>query len=317
MTERLAARYRRFAEAEARGHSPLYEALATGVAGDPAVLAFLAALPPAKQQPNLLFAAMRFICGTPADWGAFRAGLLGHAPAIRAVMMARATQTNEPARCAVLLPVLARLPQPLALIEVGASAGLCLLPDRYGYDYGRRLGGGPPVFACRLAGGLAPPDAVPKVVWRAGLDLDPVDVADEDQMAWLEALVWPDQPHRLARLRAAVAVARQAPPRIVRGNLLHDLSALAAQAPQNATLVVFHTAVLAYVTDIAARAAFVDAVRGCGAVWISNEAPGVFPEIAARAGTPPRPGSFLLAVDGKPVAWTDPHGAWATGAVPR
>ncbi len=50
-------------------------------------------------------------------------------------MTTRSTQTSEPGRCATLLLLLARLPQPLALLEVGASAGLCLLPDRYGYDY--------------------------------------------------------------------------------------------------------------------------------------------------------------------------------------
>ena len=59
--------------------------------------------------------------------------------ALRAVMLERSTQTNEPGRCAALLPVLAGLPEPLALLEVGASAGLCLLPDFYGYDYGRTI----------------------------------------------------------------------------------------------------------------------------------------------------------------------------------
>lgn len=59
-----------------------------------------------------------------------------HADEIAATMAVRTTQTNEPARCATLLPVLAHLPQALALLEVGASAGLCLLPDYYAYDYG-------------------------------------------------------------------------------------------------------------------------------------------------------------------------------------
>ena len=136
--ERLLVAYRRFAEREARGRSPLYEVLARGVADDPAVLRFLKTLPDAKQQPNLLFAAVRFLSGTPAGWEEFRAAVLDNADAVRAIMLERSTQTNEPGRCAVLLPVMALLPQPLALIEVGASAGLCLLPDRYGYDYGGR-----------------------------------------------------------------------------------------------------------------------------------------------------------------------------------
>jgi hypothetical protein len=137
VSEQIAARYRRFAEVEAHGRSPLYEAFALGVAGDTFALDFLDALSDEKRQPNLLFAALRHVCGTPRDWSTFRTKLRDNAPAVRETMLARRTQTNEAGRCATLLPVLARLPQPLALIEVGASAGLCLLTDRYGYDYGK------------------------------------------------------------------------------------------------------------------------------------------------------------------------------------
>ena len=63
-----------------------------------------------------------------------RSRVLQDTETLRAVMLARSTQTNEHGRCAALLPVLAGLPEPLALLEVGASAGLCLLPDFYAYD---------------------------------------------------------------------------------------------------------------------------------------------------------------------------------------
>src|SRR5260221_1951589 len=128
--------YRRFADDEARDRSPLYEALARQVAADDEILRFLLTLPKAKRQPNLLLAAVRHLCGTPADGADFRRRLLAARTAVRGLMLERSTQTNEPARCAVLLPALVALPQPLALIEVGASAGLCLLPHLYGYDYG-------------------------------------------------------------------------------------------------------------------------------------------------------------------------------------
>src|SRR6266567_66998 len=98
-------------------------------------------------------------------------------------MLSRTTQTNEPARCAVMLPLLAQLPQPLALLEVGASAGLCLLPDRYGYDYdGYTLGSGPPVLKTHVENDPPLPNHLPEIVWRAGLDLDPIDVTDDDQI---------------------------------------------------------------------------------------------------------------------------------------
>ena len=124
----ISAAYLRFTEEEARGRSALYDELARGVASDPLVIAFLLTLPKEKRQPNLLFAATRLLSGTPIGWGEFRRAVRENEDAIRAIMLKRSTQTNEPARCATLLPVLARLPQPLALIEVGASAGLCLIP---------------------------------------------------------------------------------------------------------------------------------------------------------------------------------------------
>jgi len=314
VTDRIAARFLRFAEHEADGGSPLYAALARGAAADPFVLAFLATLPEDKQQPNLLFAALRLVSGTPRDWPQARTALEAQAEPIRAVMRARRTQTNEPARCATLLPALARLPQPLALLEVGSSAGLCLLPDRYGYAYGAHSIAPPspeaPVFPARASSATPLPDAVPLVAWRAGLDLSPIDLHDPAQCAWLETLVWPEHVGRLQRLRAAMRIAQADPPRVLRGDLLTDLAAAARTAPGHATLVVFHTAVLAYIADPAARNRFAQAVGAFGAVWISNESPGVFPAIAARVRRPGPTGAFLLAVDGLPVAWTQPHGEW-------
>lgn len=184
------------------------------------MLDFLLTLPNSKQQPNLLLAAVRLCCGLAADFPDFQSRLRDNADTVRAVMLARSTQTNEPARCATLLPALRSLPQPLALIEVGASAGLCLLPDLYGYDYGRvqmRGASGAPVFACRASADTPVPLAPPRIAWRAGLDLEPIDAADTGKAAWLEALVWPEQALRLANLRAALRIAAAAQPRLIRG----------------------------------------------------------------------------------------------------
>src|SRR2546429_1551287 len=180
---------------EARGRSRPYEIRAAQVTGDPPVLAFRAALPPAKRHPTLLFAAARYRRGRPADIAALRALVAGRGPELAAVIRARRTQTNEPARCAVLLPALMLLPQPLALLEVGASAGLTLLPDRYSYDYaGHRITGTDPeapVLHCKPSGPVPVPDRVPAVSWRAGLDLHPLDVASDADLRWLGCLPWP------------------------------------------------------------------------------------------------------------------------------
>ncbi len=302
----VAAGYADFAVREARGVSPAYERLALAVSRDDEVLALLGALPPGKRQPNLLFGVVRLLGGPVEDPAAFHAYAVAHWPAIEAAMRSRATQTNEAGRCAVLLPVLAALPQPLALLEVGASAGLCLYPDRYGYRYGGHVvGAGEPVLDC-AATGVDLPAAVPEVVWRAGLDLNPLDVTDPGDLAWLDALIWPEHTHRRARLRAAAAVAAAEPPLLVRGDLVDDLPALAARAPAGATLVVFHSSVLHYVAA-ARRRAFVDVVRGLPGHWIANEGPAVLP----YDGLPEPPDEALhnvLALDGRPLAWTRGHG---------
>jgi hypothetical protein len=304
--ERVRAGYEWFAVHEAVGRSALYAELAAGVARDEELLAWLDGLPVGKRQPNLVFAAARTVAGTPGGFDDLRAVLTERRSEVEAVLLARRTQTNEPARCATLLPLLAALPQPLALLEVGASAGLCLLPDRYSYDYdGHRLGNGRPVLRCRVAGPVPLPDALPTVVWRAGLDLAPVDLRDPEQIAWLEALVWPGEGDRLSILRAALEVARRDPPRVVQGDLTtDDLPALAAEAPQDATLVIFHTAVLAYVPT-EGRAAFRRHIDGLNATWIANEAPRF---VGVDGATAPA-GRFVIARDGAPVAWADSHGA--------
>jgi hypothetical protein len=166
----ISAAYTRFADDEVQGRSSLYEEFARGVACDPEVIAFLLTMPRAKRQPNLLFAALRYVCGTPTGWHQFRRALMENRHAVRAIMLERSTQTNEPARCATLLPVLAKLPQPLALIEVGASAGLCLLPDLYGYDYGARIvrpeaaQRKTPIFPCTVSAATPVPTTPPRVV---------------------------------------------------------------------------------------------------------------------------------------------------------
>ena len=226
-------------------------------------------------------------------------------------MLARRTQTNEPARCATLLPALASLPGPLALIEVGASAGLTLLFDRYSYDYDGHLiaGSDPeaPTLRCAARGPVPLPAGVPAIAWRAGLDLNPLDVTRDDDVRWLSCLVWPGESDREERLAAAVASARRDPPPVYRGDLRTDLPALAVRAPAGTTLVIYHSAVLAYVAA-EDRERFARTVRGLAAIWLSSEAPGVVPGLPL---TDFREGTFVLGHGGRtPLALADGHGTW-------
>jgi hypothetical protein len=306
-------RYRAFAAREAHGHSAIYEELASRVADDEELIALIDQLPEPKRQPNLLLAAVRFLEGAMKDYGSFRTWVITHWGRVSTTMQRRRTQTNEPGRCASLLPLLASLPQPLALIEVGASAGLCLYPDHYLYQYDDRPPLGPsasPVsLTCRTVGPVPFPERLPTVAWRAGIDLNPLDVRDADDMHWLNCLVWPEQRDRLDRLRKAAGIARAEPPHLVRGDLNQAVRELVSQAPRGATPVVFHSAVLVYLTN-EARSAFTETMRRMPGHWITNESPRVLPTVEAQLprSAPSDKAVFALALDEQPMAFAGPHG---------
>jgi hypothetical protein len=227
--------------------------------------------------------------------------------------MRRRTQTNEVGRCGTLLPVLAGLEGPLALVEVGASAGLCLLLDRYRYRYGDRSVGdasAPVVLDCEVLGPGPVPKRVPEVALRRGIDVAPIDVTDDEDVRWLEACVWPDQTERIARLLAAVEVARQEPPVVEQGDALERTADVVSQAPGDATIVVFHSALMPYLTD-GSRREFEELVSDLPVTWISNEGPGGVSSLTGpwieAAG---ERGAFVVAEGATILALSDPHGAW-------
>lgn len=299
--------------------SPCFVEWSLGVAGDAQVLAWVDDLPGLKKQPNIVFAAARWH-GVPAPgpYAGLRDALLSDDGTIRATIMARSTQTNEVGRLATLLPAfgLAVPEGPVALIEAGASAGLNLFPDRWGYAWSTPDAlvelGPEPHLPCEVTGPAPLPTALPKIAWRGGVDLNPLDVTDTDAMRWLENLVWPEGDDRLQRLRHAVEIARADPPALVCGDLLERLPDLVAEAATYAPVVVFHSAVATYLTQ-EDRGRFAELMRGLvadGAChWVSNEGPNVFPDITATApdGVPDAP-HFVLGVDGRMVGRTHGHG---------
>jgi hypothetical protein len=328
--ETLRDYYGKFARLEASGTSPIYTAWAEGVAADDEVIALLLELPRPKRQANLLFAAARHLGAGEGTYADLRAWLLRHWDDVRELMLARSTQTNEAGRCATLLPALARVPGPLALMEVGASAGLCLYPDRYSYRFtvtgavGAEFaqsttldpadGLSAVVLDCELTN-VSVPERLPEVAWRAGIDLNPLDITDGDQREWLTSLIWPEHEARRERLLAAASVAAADPPHLVRGDLLDTVESLLAEVPAGTQPVVFHSAVLAYV-DAEVRTQFATLMQSRDdIVWISNEGAGVLPESRAQLETlgVEADGRFVLSVDGRAVALTGPHGQSFTG----
>jgi hypothetical protein len=333
-----------FADTSCRGYSPLYEQICRAVARDDELLALVREAPPEAHQPMVLLAAVHYLLldgldhplaavyagRNDADAAAlFRELCFEHRTALLELMQTRRTQTNECGRSAVIGPALTwaarRSGAPLALVDVGASAGLNLGCDRYLLDYGTAGTTGPPDATvridCAVRGG-APPIAprLLAIAARIGLDRSPVDLTDEHEARWLLACVWPDT-GRLERTRAAIRDAQEHPPTITRGDMVEDLPPLIADLPPDALACVITTWAFAYLAP-EARPRFVDQLARVGrtrpVVWISGEGPGV---VAAFAGVRPPDGdgielSVLGAMDfdsgatrATPLAFVHPHGA--------
>lgn len=354
----LAERFRSFTTADVTGASPLYRHLAIGVAEDPDLLDLLGHAPPNQRRPVLLFAAVHFlllqgadhpladfypsVAGTPAPGDprpAFRDFCLGSAqPAVARLLATRATQTNEVGRCAVLYPGLLEAAggRPVALLEVGASAGLNLLLDRYTYRYRRGRGGngvtgGAARAALEVAAATraAPPPLgpPPAVTSRIGVDPDPLDVRDDDDMTWLAACVWPEDVARRRRLEHALRIARVDPPRVRQAGAADGVAAAGADTPADVLLCVLHSAVMSYL-DRDEQDAFVSTVEDLGrtrdVAWLSMEGPGwrSFAGEAADPGDRPPAGAhepyMLLHLTvwragcrrERTLARAHPHGRW-------
>ncbi|MBQ3358327.1 MAG: DUF2332 domain-containing protein, partial [Microbacterium sp.] len=256
MTDGVRERYARFAEKEAPGRSALYAEWAAGVAGDGPVQDVLARIPDNRRQPPLVFAVTRLLGAALDGYPVWRDFVLRNADAVVAECSARSLQTNEPLRLAALLPALSEIDGPIALLEIGASAGLCLYPDRYSYRFSGSdgevrvaldpLDGVSPVVLASRVDGELPELRLPEIVWRAGIDLAPLDARDADDRRWLQGLVWPGETGREQRIAAALDIAASDPPTLVAGDALGRLDALVATAPVGATLVITTPGVLVH-----------------------------------------------------------------------
>lgn len=319
----VAARYARFATDEAVGRSPLYAEWAAGVAGDVATAELLARIPEGHRQPPLVFAVTRLLGAPEEDFPSWAAWLADHADEVVAEATRRSLQTNEPQRCAALLPALSGVEGPIALLELGASAGLCLYPDRYSYRFRGGIDLDPTdgmsavVLTCDVSGD--PPLRMPEIVWRAGVDLAPLDAADREDRRFLTTLAWPGEQGRAARIQAALDIVAADPPLLIEGDASDPqvLRDAVGRAPSSATLVITTPGVLPHIPR-AGRERLIASLRAVDAVWVSIDPPDLHD--AWRPPVDPETwGGFVLGRDGIPLAAVDPLGGsveWRAGAAP-
>jgi hypothetical protein len=323
------------------GDTPLYARLADGVAENEALQALAQNARPGQPLANVLFAAVHFLLLRGADdplrshypnlnggkriagedpFPLFAQFCEKHRDALLKLIRSRVTNTNEVGRCATLnagfREVAREAGEPLHLIEIGPSAGLNLIWDRYRIRYLRGaeqfLTDAPDArltLDTELRGERVPPlGPAPRVASRVGLELNRVDLSNADDRDWLRALVWPEQIERFARLEAAIAIYKDARPEIRTGDALALLPGALARVPEDEPVCVYHTFVT-YQFSEEVRRAFYDLLTVAGLrrkVWcLSNE---------GRFDNHTTPLTLWHYSDGtrveRQLADTHPHGAW-------
>jgi hypothetical protein len=249
-------------------------------------------------------------------WEAFRAAVLQHADFVAAFVRERRVQTNEVQRCFALLPIfltVARQAQrPLDLIELGCSAGLNLLWDRYRYRY---LAGtwGSGEAGLELTGEERSPvpveilDEAVTIRRRRGIDLNPLDMANDEHVRLLRVFT---ARHRQPRLLAAVEIARAQPPELIAGDYLEVLPGMLEERDPSALTVVFQTLSTIYLSH-EERERLRRIIDEAGAVgplaWISTPTP---EEHGQRRGDYPIELALWPASEGRIVARMENHGEW-------
>ncbi|WP_433159564.1 DUF2332 domain-containing protein [Kribbella sp. CA-247076] len=303
MAGRPAEVYRRFGEGDAAKASPLYARIAVAVSESDEALRAIEQAPARKRQPALILAALHDLAlsgQSPALAAAYAAGgddavgvavetLVRSADDVAGIAGRRVVRGNEGGRGAVLYPAVAQVAdgRAVGLIDVGCSAGLNLTVDRVGiaYSNGQYLGDetSPVQLTCSVVGDRAlPTRAMPEVVTRIGVDVDPVDVTDPEESRWLRACVPPDQPEKLARLEAELALATSAPPELVQGDVVEMLPEALSRVPKDALPVVTTTWALSRLS-IEERLRFLhrldEAATDRPVAWVSVEGVGVAPAV--------------------------------------
>jgi hypothetical protein len=258
-----------------RSKAPLYEVFTRGVAKDEKLKELAHSVRSGQPPANVLYAAVHYLLlrgyhhelrlhypnlndGNGSQqleraFPLFRDFVNRNRGEILSLIRSRVTNTNEVGRSALLhtgFQALAReTGNPLHLIELGPSAGLNLIWDRYRIEYrgkGKTIVSGatnaPLTIETELRGTRAPPcGPSPQIASRLGLERNPVNLMRGDERDWLKALVWPDHVSRFAKLERALAIASTETLPIRSGDALELLPCALSEVPTREAVCVYHS----------------------------------------------------------------------------
>jgi hypothetical protein len=340
-----AAYYRLSLSPEDRERLPYYSALVDALANCPVALELLVETRPEQRNPMLVLAALHYhalrgdaelaplyqnlTARSPADFAGLVCAALEQRPSLVRDQLHRSTQTNEPGRSAVLASVLgelnARGVRDVHLIDVGTSMGLNLYPDFYRINDDAGDGDGV-VLTTEYLGSPVASSPLARIHQRIGIDLHPLDPANPDDVLWLRACLWPEQPERATRLSEVLAQMAHWPAATrLEGSALERIDEALDLCTPDAVPVVFHSWVAAYFSpedQVRWREKILRHVRD-RALWVYFEHPwavkGLEPPSAPDAA--PRAGATQIVVcevgaDPAHWGWTHPHGRWISLAPP-
>ncbi|UTR13048.1 DUF2332 domain-containing protein [Evansella sp. LMS18] len=268
---KLANKFNRFATEECRGSSELYEYLSLQIAQDKEILELASHSQPGQPVPNLLLGAVHYlllrgkehklkyyypsIVPKPQNmeeiYPYFKDFCMENRGEIISLLKKWLVQTNEVRRCSYLYPVFnyiyETVKKPLALIEIGTSAGLQLLWDKYSYSYGTDEVYGNTAsnvtITSEVRGANFPAAymANPPVAVRIGVDLNTIDLTNEDEYLWLQALIWPEHEERRELLSSAAEYVKKSSVTLIEGDGTDLLMELEKEISEKYAICVFHT----------------------------------------------------------------------------
>ena len=264
----LAERFRIFS-GHCEGSSELYQYLSAKIAEDEEMLEIARMSQPGQPEPNLLLGAVHHLLINGAvnplcryypsislepespdlAFPAFRKFVQSHEEEVIELLQTKLVQTNEVQRSAYLFPAIQTISRlfgekPLFCIELGPSAGFNLLWDQYQYRYdGSDLEGSSIILESSFRGDRKPElsSDFPTVTGRVGIDLNPIDLMNRDQVKWLQALIWPEHFDRKARLIKAVRIAMINPVTMIQGHAVDVLPSVLLDVPRTEVAMVYHT----------------------------------------------------------------------------
>ncbi|MGE7604431.1 DUF2332 domain-containing protein [Peribacillus sp. NPDC097675] len=268
----LSLRFKNFAELECKDSSKLYEFLSVNVSEDDELLELCSEIPSGQPVPNLLLGAVHYLLLKGEEhclreyypsinkqarniddetFVYFKGFCKSFREEIVTLLKSKLVQTNEVRRCGYLYPVFSyiysRVEKPLALIEIGTSAGLQLLWDKYRYSYGTDVTYGDEDSSVQIISefkGENPPpflSDIPPVASKVGVDLHINDLRNSEDYLWLKSLIWPEHQDRMELFESAVRCFKENPVELIEGDGVALLTGLVDTIPEDSVICIFHT----------------------------------------------------------------------------